>query len=122
MNDNLIRIGVTGGRDYKNVECVRHVLNMARCTLQDRLFIVVGDAKGLDALVRDWAFANLDPSYISVHYADWDKHGKLAGPIRNEEMAKMGLNLLIAWPGGKGTENMKSLARKYNIQIMEITV
>lgn len=43
--------------------------------------IAVGDARGADNLVRLWCFDHKYP--VQIYYADWEKHGKAAGPIRN---------------------------------------
>lgn len=39
--------------------------------------------------------------------ADWDKHGKAAGPIRNQEMAEYADALIAVWDGeSRGTRDM----------------
>lgn len=50
--------------------------------------------------------------------ADWGKHGKKAGPIRNEEMAKYGTHL-IAFPSqeSRGTRNMIKLAKDHGLKV-----
>jgi hypothetical protein len=56
--------------------------------------------------------------------ANWDKHGKPAGMIRNGEMAqaayKSGNGVLIALPGGNGTANMVTQARKVGLKIIDL--
>ena len=49
---------------------------------------------------------------------DGGKHGKKAGPIRNEEMAKYGTHL-IAFPSQKsrGTRNMIKLAKDHGLNV-----
>ena len=53
--------------------------------------------------------------------ADWDKYGKGAGYIRNQEMAKYSEldGALIAFHNGKskGTKSMIALAKKYNLLV-----
>lgn len=47
--------------------------------------------------------------------ANWDKHGKSAGYIRNGEMAKYADCLLAVWNGSsKGTKHMIDLMEKEN--------
>lgn len=50
--------------------------------------------------------------------ADWGKHGKAAGPIRNKEMAEYATHL-IAFPSklSKGTRNMIKLAEDAGLKI-----
>lgn len=60
---------------------------------------------------EDWANANQIP--IEPYAADWDKHGKGAGHIRNSEMAKNADMLVAFWDGvSKGTLNMIAAALK----------
>jgi len=53
------------------------------------------------------------------HPADWERHGRAAGPIRNQEMADAGADLCIAFPYGigKGTYDMIERARKAGIPV-----
>lgn len=45
-------------------------------------------------------------------WADWKKHGKAAGPIRNGIMLRDGKpDMVVAFPGGRGTANMVDQAR-----------
>ena len=50
--------------------------------------------------------------------ADWDKHGKRAGILRNEEMAKHSEALIAVWDGvSRGTEHMIRCAKEHNLEI-----
>lgn len=70
--------------------------------------IVIGNRKrqGADALAEKWAYERRY-SLLRFH-ADWNKHGKAAGPIRNSEMIEEGQpDAVIAfWDGeSKGTKD-----------------
>lgn len=56
----------------------------------------VGDATGVDQCVRDY-FAG--DSILKVYEADWDTHGKSAGPIRNRAMVQGADQVLAFWDG-----------------------
>ena len=58
-----------------------------------------------------------------AHPADWKKHGKAAGPIRNQEMleAEGGIDLVIAFPGGTGTADMVRRAEKAKIEVLVVS-
>lgn len=49
-------------------------------------FLGVGDARGVDDAVSNWASWQLQEEQWEIFRADWDRFGKGAGPIRNREM------------------------------------
>ena len=78
--------------------------------------IVSGCATGADALGERYAS---EKGYAILRCpADWKRHGKAAGPIRNAEMAACADILICFWDGlSKGTKHMISAARKEGLQI-----
>lgn len=80
--------------------------------------IVSGGASGADSAAEDWAVLNW--TKYSVFKADWGKHGKAAGPIRNQQMLDEGKpDLVIAFEGGKGTAGMLLLAKRAGIPTVQ---
>lgn len=78
--------------------------------------VVSGTANGADKLGEK--FANENGFAIKRFPADWNKHGKSAGYIRNEEMAKYADALIAFWDGkSKGTKHMIDLARKHDLKV-----
>ena len=68
-------------------------------------------------------------SYTSkkIHFAlfdaDWETHGKAAGPIRNAQMAKYADALLLIWDWkSKGSANMKQEMFKLNKPVYEVII
>lgn len=113
------RILVCGGRDYKRYNRVCDILEKA--IGPDDTIIHGGCPTGADRLADVFAKTYGHLSRLEVFYADWQKHGKVAGPIRNKQMLDEGKpDLVIAFPGGKGTQNMVEQAEKAGIQIMKI--
>jgi len=50
--------------------------------------------------------------------AEWHRHGKRAGPIRNQRMLEEGQpDLIVAFPGGHGTADMVRRARQAGIEV-----
>jgi len=98
---------VAGGRDFNNYELLRRALfAIADVELADReVSIVSGMARGADALgVR---FARENNVKLHEFPADWDRHGKCAGFIRNHAMGDVADGLLAFWDGqSKGTNDM----------------
>lgn len=63
--------------------------------------VVEGGARGVDRQARDTAFQLGIP--IETYLADWDRHGRAAGPIRNGDMLAAGADLVLAYPGPHST-------------------
>ena len=64
--------------------------------------IISGMASGADTFAVEWAARFGFP--LRAFPAEWDKHGRSAGPIRNQRMLDEGKpDLVVAFPGGKGT-------------------
>ena len=109
-----MRILVCGGRNYIDQAKVSSVLQEHGPTS-----IIHGNAKGADDLADNWAKANHIP--VIPFPADWGKYGKAAGPIRNKQMLDEGKpDLILAFPGGKGTANMKEQARIAGIEVLDV--
>lgn len=83
--------------------------------------VVHGGAAGADALAGLWAQDRGIP--VEVHKADWAKHGKSAGPKRNEHMASLGADLAVAFNAGtRGTGDMIKRCKRHQIQVLEISL
>ena len=114
-----MKICVTGGRDYDNYATVTAVLDkFHQCT--PITLLIEGGAAGADRLCRLWAINNNVP-FTTVN-AEWQRHGRQAGPIRNERMlAWYNPDILIAFPGGKGTRHCIDAATRRGIKVMEVS-
>ena len=112
-----MRILVCGGRDFKNYNLLKNVLD--EYYKISNLTIIHGGAKGADSLAGDWAKDH--DIYLKVFPADWKQYGKSAGPKRNQKMIEEGKpDLVIAFPGGNGTADMIRRARNSDIPVKEI--
>jgi hypothetical protein len=78
--------------------------------------IVSGTCKGADKLGEQYAKQR---GYKLTQFpADWNKYGKVAGPIRNQQMANYANTLIAFWDGkSRGTRNMIQLAKSSNLNI-----
>jgi hypothetical protein len=73
---------------------------------------------GADSLAAAWAMSRGIPTLAFP--ADWKKDGKAAGFIRNATMLRDGRpELVVAFPGGKGTAHMVNLARAAGVPVLE---
>ena len=113
------KILVCGGRDFDNARLIYDVLSRQSNIIDNDITIIEGAARGVDTLA---AYIAIYLGYkIEEYPADWDKYKNSAGSIRNKQMLDEGKpDLVIAFPGGRGTLNMKTQARSQNIPIIEI--
>lgn len=109
---------ICGGRHYAGpVAKVLYDLVAERDARPD--LVIHGNAPGADTLGGKWAYRNGIKQRI--FQADWIEHGRAAGPIRNQRMIDEGKpDLVIAFPGGRGTADMVRRARKAGIEVVEI--
>ena len=110
------RVLVFGGRDFHDAEAMESTL---RRHLQPEDVIVHGGARGADALAGDIAGRVMGHA-VEVHPADLHKHGKSAGPIRNQEMLDSGIDFAIGMPGGRGTQDMAERLRKASVSFVQV--
>lgn len=110
----MARIVVTGGRNYTDWKTVYKVLSNFH-TLE----LFVGDAMGLDYLARRFYYEKA--TIPNIFDADWDKHGKAAGSIRNREMLEAAGKhaLVIAFPG-RGTANCIKTAKELGMTVLRV--
>ena len=104
---------IAGSREFNDYQ-----LLCAKC---DWLFqnrkptsILCGKARGADTLGELYAKEHDIP--VDYYPAEWDKYGKSAGYIRNEQMAMNADALIAFWDGtSRGTKHMIDLADKYHL-------
>jgi len=78
--------------------------------------VLSGCSGMVDRCAETWARCHGKP--LHRHPADWEKHGKKAGPVRNEAMAKQADALIAVWDGASpGTADMIRRARKHKLKV-----
>ena len=99
-----MKLVIAGSRDFEDYERMCAFLEKMPW-LSKVTAVISGRARGADRLGERWA---KDKGIeVIARPADWDKHGKAAGHIRNAEMAKEGDLLVAFWDGvSRGTKNM----------------
>lgn len=106
-----MRVLVCGGRGFEDTKLIHHYLNAMSVTL-----VIVGGASGVDLIAQRWAEGKGIP--CMVFYAQWDYYKKKAGPIRNGWMLEFGEpEMVLAFPGAKGTDDMVRKARKDGVSV-----
>jgi hypothetical protein len=128
---------VTGSRDLTDRDLVIEAI--ADCVTGDpdhavkAHTVVVGDClTGADYFARDFwqqiiaSFGNPETQEnLTVHKADWAKHGKAAGPLRNQAMVDSGADVCLAFyktgAGNRGTTDCVRRAKAAGIPVKEYT-
>lgn len=105
---------VCGGRNYQDADTVHNELDR----FPGLELIINGGCSGADALATNYAFNRGIGRHIVD--ADWEKYGRAAGPIRNRAMLDLDPDIVIAFPGGRGTANMIKAAIEAGYVVVEI--
>lgn len=111
---NVYKILVCGDRNWTDKEKIRRVLS----EYSGDVLIINGGCRGADTLAREVAIEL--GMEVKTYYAEWDKYGRVAGPIRNQLMLDQEKpNLVIAFHSdlyhSKGTGDMIRRAHAANI-------
>jgi hypothetical protein len=112
----MTRVLVCGGRDYDDRVALFVTLDLLHA---QRRFttLIAGGARGADTLAKQWTQTR--GVRTRTYHANWKIHGHAAGPIRNERMLRAGQpQLVVAFPGGKGTAGMTALARAAGVEVI----
>jgi len=85
----------------------------------ENLTIIHGAASGADELAGAWAHdSGIDVIAFPITDEEWARWGRAAGPKRNARMLLQGEpDLVIAFEGGKGAQNMVRLARGAGVTV-----
>lgn len=115
-----MRTIIAGSRTIKDFKLLKKVVDLSDFKPSE---IISGGAYGVDRLGEDYArLAYID---LVVFHANWHKHGRAAGPIRNERMAQYASSdpskpggLICLWDGvSRGTKSMIASAVNYKLRI-----
>lgn len=127
-----VKVIITGGRDFNDYDLFKEVLNhlfedfdvhiVSGACAGGTLTFVRPDGTmiyGADGLAEKYA-AEYNCKF-TAYPADWNKHGRSAGPIRNTEMSKSGADVCVGFWDGKsrGTFDMMTKANNAGITVIE---
>lgn len=114
----MSKVIVAGSRDITDFTTVQGAINDSPFTPTE---IVSGGADGVDALGEKWS--RLNSVDAKTFQANWNKHGKSAGPKRNKKMANYADAAVIVWDGeSAGTRNMleNALASRLDVYVQPV--
>lgn len=114
-----LRVIVCGGRDFRDIDLLENTLDRIHAERGPILHLWHGNARGADCLASYWARRK---EGVREHAtpANWSKYGLRAGPIRNQNMLGQKPDLVIAFPGGKGTADMVKRAKAAGVEVIEV--
>ena len=115
----MTRVLITGSRGWEDRLTIARAMLDAADGVTDEIVIVHGLCPtGADEIADDFAeFMNWK---IEAYPADWNKHGRAAGPIRNQQMVDLGADICLAFPLGesRGTRHCMQAAEKAGIKVI----
>lgn len=109
---------IAGSRSFKNLELVISLIDSV-ASIEEDVVIITGGAVGVDDTAKTYAEEN--NIQTETFYPDWDRFGKKAGILRNEEMVKHSDKIVVFWNGtSRGSKSTIDFALKYRKDIQVI--
>ena len=113
-----MRVLVCGGRAFDDhfllaitMESVRETRNIS--------MLIAGGASGADTMAEECAKSRAIDCV--VFHADWVGLSRATEPIRNQRILDEGKpDLVVAFPGGRGTADMMRKARAAGVEVIEV--
>jgi len=108
-----MRVGIVGYRNFNDYEKFKTFLLQIDLKITT---IISGGCSGTDTLAEKYANESNIP--IIIHYPEWNKYGKSAGPIRNKKIVDDS-EFIIAFvsSNSKGTFDTIKKAKEKSIPI-----
>ena len=114
----MIKVIIAGSRGFNDYEEL--CLTCDKFLGGKEVQIVSGTARGADKLGERYAKKQGFP--IKEFPANWNKHGKSAGYIRNSEMADYADVLIAFWDDkSRGTKHMIDLAKQKGLKVIIVS-
>ena len=106
-----VSVLVCGGRKFSGWPAMQRVLDRISPDI-----IIHGAAGGADSMAGRYARENNIP--CRDFPAEWQRYGRSAGYRRNQRMLDKGKpDLVVAFPGGRGTQNMVKISRQQGFEV-----
>ena len=113
----MFKLIVAGSRSFSDFDRLAADLDRLLVRRFPDVEIVSGGASGADALAERYARSR--GLAFRAFPADWRRWGKLAGPIRNRQMADYGSAVVVYWDGrSRGTADMISSASAAGLRVV----
>lgn len=110
-----MKVIIAGSRDFNDYNLLCEKCDAILSTQKD-VEIVCGMARGADLLGKQYAESRGYP--VKEFPAEWEKLGKIAGPIRNIQMRDYADALICFWDGvSTGTNHMVKAAEAKGMKV-----
>jgi hypothetical protein len=114
-----MRVIVCGGRDYADAAHINRTLDAIHGETPITV-LIHGDASGADRLAGEWGQRAFPAVHVAAIPANWKEHGRAAGPLRNRKMLRFAPDLVVAFPGGRGTADMVKQAHVAGVKVQVV--
>jgi len=112
-----MRVAIVGSRDYPDRTALTQAIAQSGYEITA---VLCGGARGPDSWGRDWAKQHGIP--VVEYPANWDKHGRSAGIVRNAAMISNADAVIALWDGAsRGTAHAIGVARGRGIPVTVLT-
>jgi hypothetical protein len=105
-----MKVIIAGSRNINIPGPVGRAIEASKLNIKE---IIIGNARGVDTLAENYAGRKELP--VKLFPAEYDKYGKPAGAIRNQQMAEYADALIVIWDGqSSGTKSLIKMMNKLN--------
>lgn len=120
--ENKISLGIAGSRylnpPHRLISELIQMMGLDKSMIKE---VICGAARGVDNEGAHWAKLHSIP--VRYFQAEWDLHGKKAGPVRNAKMVKEMDQLLLIWDGvSRGSGNMRNQIIRLRKPFYEVVI
>jgi len=111
-----MKLLICGSRNWTSWSLIQNFLDKFKAQ-HGQFELIHGDCRGADKMGA--YLANKMNMKVTAFPADWNTHGKAAGPIRNKQMIDDKPDYVVAFKGhtSVGTKNLINIARSANIKV-----
>ncbi len=113
-----MRVLVCGGRSFADADALWRQLDKMHAATPITA-IIHGGASGADHFAGKWGAEH--GVATEVYPAEWLKHGRSAGPRRNQRMIdEARVDVVVACPGARGTQDMVRRAKAAGLTVVVV--
>lgn len=110
-----MKVAVIGSRSFVDSDILTERLD-AFHAISPITLVISGGARGADSLAEAWA--KKKGIATKIFYPDWEKHGKRAGFLRNQDICEEADHIIAFWDGeSKGTKHSLNLSKNLGKQV-----